>query len=281
MESLEETIGLIKGALRANETDGLTWEIIVCDNASTDNTSEIARRAGARVVVEPERGIALACNAGAGIARGSWLLFIDADSYPTPELLTDVRSLLVDESIVGCGSTMEPIGGRWWIRLRIERDNYLLRLWGIAVGVFLLCRHKAFRAIGGFSANLYAFEELDFVARLRRYGRAQGQSFPILHQHPVVTSARTKGGTGVGAFVTMFVSYTVAGVLLVLHTLLPKGLHSHRQEAPRLLVSVPTLVFHSEGLCPAFLLVACCRCPGKKVPRVGIEPTRAFRLTGF
>ncbi len=223
-ESLEETIDLISVALGANDADGLTWEIIVCDNASTDNTAEIARRAGARVAFEPERGIALARNAGARIARGAWLLFIDADSYPTPELVTDVRMLLGEESIVGCGSTMRPIGGTWWIRLRINRDNYLLRLWGIAAGVFLLCRHEAFRAIGGFSANLFAFEELDFAVRLRRYGRVRAQRFPILHRHPVVTSARAKGGSGVRSFVTMSVSYVVAFVLLLLHTLLPKGL---------------------------------------------------------
>ena len=110
-ESLEETVDSISGALRANEAHGLAWEIIVCDNASTDDTPEIARRAGARVVYEPERGIAAARNAGARVARGEWLLFIDADTHPPPELLSDVRALVGEGGIVGCGSLMRPIGG--------------------------------------------------------------------------------------------------------------------------------------------------------------------------
>ncbi len=218
-ESLNETLDRISDALRANEADGLTWEIIVCDNASTDNTSEIARHAGARVVFEPERGIARARNAGAHVARGEWLLFIDADSYPTPELLTDVRMLLCDGRIVGCGSTTRGIGGKWWMRVKCRRDNLLIRCLGLGVGVFILCRHEAFRAIGGFSADLYALEELDFVVRLRWYSLFRGQHFRVLHRHPVVTSARSKG-----SFVKMAVSYVAAGVLLLLHTLLPKWL---------------------------------------------------------
>ena len=218
-ECLEETLGRIADALRANHSDGLTWEIIVCDNSSTDDTAEVARRAGARVVFEPERGIARARNAGAAVALGDWLLFIDADSYPTPELMTDMRRLLSQESIVGCGSMMTTVGGGWWMRAKVRRDSILLWLLGLAPGVFLLCRHDAFRAIGGFNSDLYAFEEIGFVFRLRRYGRARGLDFGILHGHPVVTSARTKGGMA-----TMLASYLVALVLLLPNTVLPKGL---------------------------------------------------------
>lgn len=68
--SLTETIDRIGAALRANEARGFEWEIVVCDNASTDDTSEIASRAGARVAFEAVRGIARARNGGARAARG-------------------------------------------------------------------------------------------------------------------------------------------------------------------------------------------------------------------
>ena len=60
---------------------------------------------------------------------------------------------------------------------------------------------------------------LDFVVRLRRFGQVQGLDFRVLHRHPVVTSARAKGG-----LLTMVPSYVVMLVLLLLHTLLPKRL---------------------------------------------------------
>ena len=217
--SLKETVDRISAALRANEARGFEWEIVVCDNASTDDTSEIGRRAGARVAVEAVRGIARARNGGAHAARGRWLLFIDADTHPSPELLSDVCALMSDGGVVGCGSMMRPGGGKWWMRAKIQMDNIVLWCLGLAPGVFLLCRHDAFQAIGGFNDDLPGFEELGFVLRLRIYGRVQGLGFPILRRHPVTTSARTKGGVGV-----MIVSYLVGLLILPVNTLLPKRL---------------------------------------------------------
>ena len=61
-------------------------EVIVADNCSTDRTSEIARRSGARVVNVPVRGIGAARNGGAAAAHGHVLCFVDADSHPSTEL---------------------------------------------------------------------------------------------------------------------------------------------------------------------------------------------------
>ena len=158
--SLEETLERIHEALHANEAHGLEREIIVCDNGSTDDTGKVAHRAGARVAFEPGRGIARARNAGALVARGEWLLFVDADTYPSPKLLSDVRALVAEGGLVGCGALMQPTGGAWWMRLKIRRDNLVLLLLGLAPGVFLLCRHEAFLAIGGFNTDLPAGEEI-------------------------------------------------------------------------------------------------------------------------
>ncbi len=230
---LEETIARITDAIQAsqalvtgeaNEAGDLTWEIIVCDNASTDDTAVVARQAGARVVVEPRRGIARARNAGARVAVGQWLLFIDADSYPTPDLVADVRMLLPDGRVVGCGATLATGGSAWWMRVFVVTLNLISRLTGWCAGAFLLCRHDAFLAVGGFNDDLYAIEEVDLVIRLRRYGRSRGQEFRILPRHPVITSARLKRGTTIGAWAAMTGSFLVACVLLLLHTVLPKRL---------------------------------------------------------
>ena len=70
-------------------------EIIVVDNASSDETAEVARQAGARVVFEPLWGIPAAAAAGFDAAVGDFLARLDADSVPPPEWLHRVESHLV------------------------------------------------------------------------------------------------------------------------------------------------------------------------------------------
>ncbi|HEY8251721.1 MAG TPA: glycosyltransferase, partial [Burkholderiales bacterium] len=83
---LAGSLTAIRAAARAFDDAGWACELIVCDNNSTDRTAEIAREAGARVVFEPVNQIARARNAGAARASGEWLVFVDADSYPSREL---------------------------------------------------------------------------------------------------------------------------------------------------------------------------------------------------
>ena len=217
--SLEETIDRIIAALRENEARGFEWEIVVCDNASTDDTSKIARRAGARVAFEAVRGIARARNGGAHAAHGRWLLFVDADTHPSPELLSDVCALMGDGGVVGCGSMMRPAGGKWWMRAKIQRDNIVL--WCLGTGSSCVPSLPS-RCLSGDwrlqrrPARFRGARVRGSVADLRP---RSGLGFPILRRHPVTTSARTKGGMGV-----MIVSYLVGLLILPLNTLLPKRL---------------------------------------------------------
>jgi glycosyltransferase involved in cell wall biosynthesis len=73
----------------------LTDHILVIDMQSTDNTVDIARTEGARVLsvppsgyVEPVRKLALV------EAQDDWVCILDADERITPELATEIRSLL-------------------------------------------------------------------------------------------------------------------------------------------------------------------------------------------
>lgn len=60
-------------------------EVLVVDNNSTDGTGELARRAGARVVVETRQGYGFACRKGLTEARGDWICLAEPDGTFFPE----------------------------------------------------------------------------------------------------------------------------------------------------------------------------------------------------
>ncbi|HMH57548.1 MAG TPA: glycosyltransferase family A protein [Galbitalea sp.] len=75
-------------------------EIIVVDNGSTDDTADVARRAGARVVIEPRRGIPAATAAGFDAALGSLIGRLDADSVPASNWIEEFEHRFeVDEQV--------------------------------------------------------------------------------------------------------------------------------------------------------------------------------------
>ncbi len=182
---LAGTLAAMREAMRAFEDA----ELIVCDNNSTDRTSEIARAAGATVVFEPVNQIARARNTGAAAASGDWLLFVDADSYPTVELLEEARAAMASGCLAG-GATVAFESADRTIRLWIAAWNFLSRRARWAAGSFIFCEAAAFRRLGGFSQDLYAGEEIDLFRRLKRLAREQRREIVILHRHPLRTSDR-------------------------------------------------------------------------------------------
>jgi glycosyltransferase involved in cell wall biosynthesis len=187
---LAASLESIRLARTAFDQAGWAFELIVCNNNSTDRTADIATRAGARVVFEPINQISRARNAGAAVARGDWLMFVDADSHPTAELFADVVKVVEQGRCVAGGSTVRFenadravrfVGGCWNLTSRVMR-------W--AAGSFIFCEASAFRQLGGFSLELYAAEEIDLFRRLKRLARRTGRTIEILHRHPLLTSAR-------------------------------------------------------------------------------------------
>ncbi|MDB6016369.1 MAG: hypothetical protein JWR19_858 [Pedosphaera sp.] len=171
---------------------GLGWEceLIVCDNNSTDRTGEMARAAGAKVVFEPVNQIARARNSGAAAASGDWLIFVDADSHPSPELFAEVARAIQSGRYLAGGCTMKLDGSYPIIGMVARLWNVVSRVGKYVAGSFIFCDAAAFREIGGFDHRLFAGEELDLSKRLKRLARQRGKKLVILHRHPLVTSAR-------------------------------------------------------------------------------------------
>ena len=194
---------------------------ILCDNNSSDSTAEIARRGGAKVVREPFNQISRARNTGATHAKGQWLLFIDADTYPNEKLMNEIFHLIKEDNIIGAGATLKAVDGPLWNRLRIERMNFFMRCFKWSSGAFILCPKAVFDKVGGFSEDLFALEEIEFVNRLKAWGKRDGKSFRILHKHPVHTSAR-KGELNFKALFELISSTVISVLYLISFYILPK-----------------------------------------------------------
>lgn len=181
----------IQEARRVFSRVGWESEIIVCDNNSTDRTPELARGEGARVVFEPINQIGRARNAGAAAATGDWLVFIDADSFPSEGLFLDLVEAVADGrwAAGGCVVRMDgPIHWSW--RVWVEGWNVISRSFKWAAGSFVFCEAELFREVGGFDHRLFVGEEVDLCRRLKRAARREGKGLVILTRHPLETSAR-------------------------------------------------------------------------------------------
>src|SRR6202166_2651218 len=77
----------VSKAMEAFRVAGLRGEVVVADNGSTDGSTEIAEKLGARVILVAQRGYGSALRAGIGAARGAFIVMGDADdSYDFSEV---------------------------------------------------------------------------------------------------------------------------------------------------------------------------------------------------
>jgi glycosyltransferase involved in cell wall biosynthesis len=175
-------------------------ELIVCDNNSSDRTAAIAREAGAKVVFERINQISRARNAGASAASGDWLVFVDADSYPSRELFLELGRVIGEGRCLAGGATVTFGDTTPAAKLVVGLWNGISRSTRWAAGSFMFCEARAFREEGGFSEALYAAEEIELFVRLKRRARRDGRSIVILDRHPLLSSDRRVRLTGWWSF---------------------------------------------------------------------------------
>ncbi len=185
-----ETLIRVKAATEVLSRRGWEVELIVCDNNSNDGTGELARAAGAKVVFEPINQIARARNCGAAAATGDWLIFIDADSHPNPEMFAEMAEEISKGRCLAGGCTVVLDEPYPIANLVVKLWNTISRVGKLVAGSFIFCEAEAFRKVGGFSDKLFAGEEIDLSKKLKRLARELGRKMVILHRHPLVTSGR-------------------------------------------------------------------------------------------
>ena len=164
----EKTLPRCLASLKAQDMPG--FEVLVVDDDSTDATRAIAQASGVEVVASRPRpsgwmGKTWAAWQGAQVARGDWLLFVDADVVLAPETVRAAVALAEKENLalltalsqIECASLWEaflyPAGGLMILgAVHPKRVNDAHDAHAHASGAFMLFRREAYEAIGGHMA---------------------------------------------------------------------------------------------------------------------------------
>lgn len=164
---------------------GVESEVIVVNDASTDATSRIAEECGARVVHVELHNIGAVRNAGANVASGKILFFLDADTLLPSETLRQALAA-IDAGAVGGGAAVTFDEGITWFQRKLSEVFlfYWQKIGKWAAGCSIYVLKSTFDEIGGFDTEYFAAEERYLSEAIRSHGKFQ------IVSAPVVTSAR-------------------------------------------------------------------------------------------
>ncbi len=178
------------------------YEVIVVDDASTDSTHQIAQQLGVRTMRVEHRKISAVRNAGARAACGEVLFFVDADTQVNERAVSAALEI-VRSGAAGGGCVFEFDGPiPLWARVIHPFGVAMGRLLGLTGGCFVFCTREAYLAVGGFSEQLHAGEDLAFNQALKKVGRF------VLAKPTVVTSARKLSVVGFWEAIAVMLAIT-------------------------------------------------------------------------
>ncbi|MEW5977997.1 MAG: glycosyltransferase family A protein [Acidobacteriota bacterium] len=177
------------------------WELIVVDNASTDDTARVIRdfvrdsHLNVCQAHESQRGTGVARNAGIAIAKGQLLAFMDDDCYPASDLLEEVCRLFSDVRLGYIGGRIllyDPSDLAITLREEttpVEIPPFSFLPTGLIQGANMAFRREAILSVGGFdplfgAGKRHCCEDVDVAARASFAGWWGGYyPGPVVYHH--------------------------------------------------------------------------------------------------
>lgn len=172
-------------------------EIIVIDGGSTDKTVEIVRKAGAKALIFPRRGIGYARQQGLKAAKSDIVAYTDADTEVPLNWLSIIEETLSLPGVVGTfGSFRVPSGWwfyRWYINYFQPTINRICYWFGLpmAPGQNIAFIRKVGLECGGFPEDFKIAEDIEMARRLMTKGKV------ILRNDNIVISSGRRGKEGI------------------------------------------------------------------------------------
>jgi glycosyltransferase involved in cell wall biosynthesis len=162
------------------------FEIIVVDNASTDETAAIAKDEGVILVSQPEKGVGHARAKGLEVARGEILVYLDADTRLPSGWLQNVENYFKKHPKVAAittdfrfydGKLPEVIGQRLFNTLLMPVNNFVMSLVNkpeVLIGQSTALRTDWLRKAGGINLD-FAFhgEDTSLAYRMHSQGKVK------------------------------------------------------------------------------------------------------------
>ena len=151
------------------------FEIIVVDSNSKDRTRAIARRYADKVINIKKRGVGIARNVGAKVAKGELFLFLDADTIMEKDFLKKISKAFDDKNVVATsgyiytsGSLLDRI-----IFSGTSEISWLTTLIGkpLFYGMCIAVRKNAFEKVHGFDEIHETAEDINFAEKLGKIGK--------------------------------------------------------------------------------------------------------------
>lgn len=156
--------------------------VIVVDNASRDNSIDVANELGLTVLSEAANtGFAAAANRGAAVGTSKFILFLNPDAVVEATALSNLLREFDDEQVAVVSPRLTrpdgtPLVTQWpfpsshhaWRDAIGLKSPETSSEGEFVVGAVFLCRRSAFESVGGFDERFWLYgEETDLCRRLR------------------------------------------------------------------------------------------------------------------
>ncbi len=163
-------------------------EIIVVDNYSQDRTKEIAKKYADKVIIEKKRGVSRARNAGAKVAKGEILLFVDADTELEKRFVEKIVRVLKDKKTV-CATGFVKAKGKLLYRIIYFVSSLAVMFLSFLrsprfYGIVFACKKYAFEKVGGFNEAMKTCEDLELTKKLSKIGKCKFVANAIAFSSP-------------------------------------------------------------------------------------------------
>jgi glycosyltransferase involved in cell wall biosynthesis len=180
----ENIVACLESVRRQTFSD---FEIIVVDNASTDDTKDLARRYTEKVFdLGPERSAQR--NFGVSQAAGTYILYLDADMVLEPNAVAECVGICWENAqIAGIYIPEQIVGTGFWIKVRaFERSFYD----GTVIDAVRFVPRQVFDEVGGFDSGMCGPEDWDFDKKIRMAGDVVVANSKIMHNEGVFNLSR-------------------------------------------------------------------------------------------